>query len=322
MTGGMDRFVSMSVFARVVEERSFVGAARHFRLSPASISAHVRELEERLGARLLNRTTRSVSVTDVGRSYYDRCVVLLADLEEAESIASALQAAPRGLLRLNTSPGLGVRHVAPAIADFVAIHPEMSVELGLTDRPVDLVEQGFDLALRVEPVPDSSLIVRQLAPVRMAICAAAAYLERRGAPTAPADLAGHDCLVQNQLPAPAHWHLIGPDGLPRAIAVRGSLRSNSAEALRAAALRGQGLICLPAYLVGEDLIAGRLLPVLTDHAPADTALRALFPHRRHLSAKVRMFVDFVALRFTQDPSWASPRPAAAPRHRRAEIVRA
>lgn len=320
MTNGMDRFVSMSVFTRVVEERSFVGAARHFRLSPASVSAHVRELEERLGARLLNRTTRSVSLTDVGRSYYDRCVVLLAELEEAETLASAQQASPRGLLRLNTSPGLGVRHVAPAIADFITLHPDMSVELSLTDRPVDLVEEAFDLALRVEPVPESSLIVRQLAPVRMVICAAPAYLERRGIPSTPEALEAHDCLIQSQLPAWSHWHLTGPDGLPRAISVNGSLRSNSAEALRVAALRGQGLICLPTYLVGEDLIAGRLLPVLTDHAPASSALRALYPHRRHLSAKVRVFVDFLALRFAQDPGWEAWRPAVAVKRRRPETV--
>jgi DNA-binding transcriptional LysR family regulator len=318
----MDRFVSMSVFTRVVEERSFIGAARHLRMSPASISAHVRELEERLGVRLLNRTTRSLSLTDVGRTYYDRCVVLLAELEEAESLASALQAAPRGLLRLNTSPGLGVRHVAPAIADFATLHPDMSVELDLTDRPIDLVEEGVDLALRVEPVPESSLIVRQLTPVRMVICAASAYLERRGMPSVPQDLEAHDCLVQSQLPSWNHWHLTGPDGLPRAVSVNGTLRSNSAEALRAAALRGQGLICLPTYLVGEDLIAGRLLPVLSDHAPASTALRALYPHRRHLSAKVRVFVDFLALRFSQDPCWDAWRPVPAPRRPRVEPVEA
>lgn len=309
----MDRFTSMAVFVRVVEEHSFAAAARHLRLSPAMVSAHVRALEEHLGARLLNRTTRSLNLTDVGRAYHERCAFLLAELEQAERVASALHMTPRGVLRINASPAFGARQLAPAIAAFTAAYPDMSVEMTVSDRFVDLVEEGYDLAIRVEPLRDSSLIVRRLAPLRMVVCGAPSYLETRPMPRHPNDLKAHNCLTLSQLSPQGEWHFRDPDGGKQMVRVSGTLRSNSAEALRAAALRGQGLICLPSYLIGKELRRGDLVPVLLDHAPAGSAINALYPHRVHLSAKVRSFVDFLVARFGQEPSWDQWRPVLAPR---------
>src|SRR6266403_1503130 len=191
----VDRFDNMRVFAKVVENGSFTGAAERLGISASMVSQHVKELEERLAARLLNRTTRKVSLTEVGRAYYERCTRLLADLEEIEQAVSDMHAAPRGELRVNATPTFGILQLAPTIADFTTRFPAISVELMLSERMVDLIEEGFDVAVRVGELPDSSLIARQLAPCRMVVCGAPSYFEKHGKPRTPADLTAHNCLM-------------------------------------------------------------------------------------------------------------------------------
>ena len=316
----MDRFTSLTIFARVVANGSFAGAARQLNMSPAAVSTHIQALEARLGTRLLNRTTRSLALTEIGQVFYERSTHLLAELEETERLAGELQKAPRGRLRVNVTPSFGDLHVAAAAADFTARYPDISIELIATSRFADLVEEGFDLAVRTEPPPESSLVARRIAPVRLVVCGAPAYLAKHGAPQRPEDLAGHNCLRLSELNFRDEWCLTGADGKESWIPVSGTLRVNTTVALRTAALRGLGLVLLPTFLVGEDLKAGRLLPVLTGYAPADAAVRAMYPHSRHLSTKVRMFIDFLIERFGNDPDWddwrfAKPEPATKKRQR-------
>jgi len=295
----MDRLTSMTVFTRVVEARSFAAAARQLRLSPAMASAHVQGLEERLGVRLLHRTTRQVHPTEAGQEFYASCAAVLQQIEEAEQAVSDSNRTPRGWLRVNASPGFGSDHLAPAIAEFTALHPQVSVELTLTDRVVDLVERGFDLAVRVEPLPDSSLMVRRLATVPMVVCAAPTYLERRGMPLRLDELSAHSCLILDPLSSPHdEWRFVGAGGEHLVVRVAGNLRSNSAAALRAAALSGQGLACLPRYLVGEDLAQKRLIVVLGAFQAEELAISVVHPHRRQVALKVRAFIDFLATRIS------------------------
>jgi DNA-binding transcriptional LysR family regulator len=303
----MDRFDNMRVFAKVVETSSFAGAAARLGISASMVSQHVKELEERLGARLLNRTTRKVSLTETGRAYYERCTRLLADLEETEQAVSDMHAAPRGELRVNATPTFGILQLAPAIADFTARFPGISVELMLSNRMADLIEESLDVAVRVGLVPDSSLIARQLAPCRMVVCGAPSYFEKHGIPRSPADLTNHNCLTVavTGLSYYRMWHLTAPDGTALNLSPMGNLRTNSGAVLKVAALAGHGLVCLPTYLVGDALQSGRLVTVLDDYTAPPLTLRALYPHSRHLSAKVRAFVDFLAARFGREPPWDS-----------------
>jgi DNA-binding transcriptional LysR family regulator len=216
-----------------------------------------------------------------------------------------MHAAPRGELRINATPSFGILQLAPAIADFTARFPGISVELMLSERLVDLVAEGFDVAVRVEEPPDSSLIARQLAPCRMVICGAPSYFERHGMPQTPSDLTAHNCLTAagNVLPYYRAWHLTAADGSALNISPVGSLRTNSGAVLKVTALAGHGLVCLPTYLVGDALQSGRLVTVLDDYTAPPLTLCTLYPHNRHLSAKVRAFVDFLAARFEREPPW-------------------
>ena len=301
----MDRFDNMRVFAKVVEAGSFTGAAARLEISASMVSQHIKELEDRLRAQLLNRTTRRVSLTETGRAYYARCIRLLADLEETEQAASDMHSAPRGELRVDATPSFGVMHLAPAIADFTARYPDISVELILSNQIANLVEDGLDVAVRVEELPDSSLIARQLAPCRFVVCGAPGYFARYGTPRTPADLAAHNCLsVAGQgVSYYRTWHLSAADGTRLDIAAAGNLRANSGAALKAAALAGHGIVSLPTYLVGDALESGQLVTILDDYVAPPLVLRALYPHSRHLSAKVRAFVDFLAARFGREPPW-------------------
>jgi DNA-binding transcriptional LysR family regulator len=323
----VDRFDNMRVFAKVVESGSFTGAAARLGISASMVSQHVKELEERLGARLLNRTTRKVSLTETGRAYYEPCTRLLADLEETEQAVSDMHAAPRGELRINATPAFGILQLTPVIADFTARFPAISVELILSERIIDLIEEGFDVAVRVELVPDSSLIARQLAPCRMVVCGAPSYFEKHGIPRTPADLTTHNCLTVagTGLSYYRAWRLTAADGTALNISPIGNLRTNSGAVLKVAALAGHGLVCLPTYLLGDALQSGRLVTVLDDYMAPPYTLRALFPHNRYLSAKVRAFVDFLVARFGREPPWDSwcraPREQSVlPAPRRREMI--
>jgi DNA-binding transcriptional LysR family regulator len=306
----MDRIMSLQAFIHVVESGSFAGAARRLGVSPAVVTGHVQSLERHLGVQLLHRTTRKVNPTETGRRFYDRCRRILAELADAEATASAEQQSPRGTLRINASVSLA-RHVAPLVGDYVARYPDVTVELVTSDRMIDMVEESFDLALRSGPLPDSSLRRRRLGIGRQVLCAAPAYVARHGRPQRPAELARHNCLVDLNGAAAGRWRFSGPDG-EHEIAVAGSLRSNSLEGLRAAALGGLGVALLPAGDIAEDLRLGRLLPLLPAWRTAEVVVQAVYPPVRHTSVKMRTFLDFLAERLCE-------RSPAAPSVERAAV---
>ena len=301
--GIMEPLDAMAVFARVVEAESFSGAARALGLSKSAISKQISRLEDRLGLRLLNRTTRRLSLTEAGAAFYPGCQRVVAEAEAAEQAVTHLASAPRGRLRVNAPMSFGVRHIGPALPEFLRRYPELAVDLTLNDRVVDLVEEGFDVGLRIAPLADSSLIVRRLAPNRSVLLAAPIYLQARGTPHDLGDLEDHACLIYSYQAMGEAWRLTGPEG-ERRIKVSGPLRVNNGDAILAAAVGGLGIALLPCFICSEDLRAGRLVRVLPDwEATADNAVSAVYPAARHLSPKVRAFVDFLAERFGGTPYW-------------------
>lgn len=297
----MDRLAGMEVFAAVVEAKSFSAAARRLGLSKSAVSKQVGRLEQRLGAQLLNRTTRRLALTEAGTTFYEHCARIVAEAGEAELAVARHHGRPRGTIRINAPMTFGVMHIAPALADFAIENPELEVDMALDDRFVDLIEEGFDVAVRIGALADSSLIARTLAPVRFAVCGSPDYLRHHGTPAAPADLVHHNCLLYTYL-ATAEWRFEGPDG-NLAVRVQGDFRANNGEVLRELALAGRGLVLTPTFLVGEDLGSGRLRSVLGAYRVPETAVHAVYPQRRYLSPKVRAFVDFVAARFGPEPYW-------------------
>jgi DNA-binding transcriptional LysR family regulator len=309
----MDKLTGMAIFARVVEAQSFTAAAAQLGMSRSAVSKAIAGLEDRLGARLLNRTTRRLALTEVGRAFYERCARIVADAEDAELAVSRLQAAPRGILRVNAPVSFGVLHLAPALPDFMQRYPELRVEIDLADRTVDLIEEGYDLAVRIGALADSSLIARRLADNHMVVCAAPAYWQRRGRPGEPRDLAGHACITYAYQRSPNEWPFVGPAGR-FTVRVEGPLLSNNGDLALVAALAGLGVVVLPCFLCGPHLAAGRLEPVLADWMPPPTGIHAVYPHGRHLSAKVRAFVDFLVERFGTQPAWDLARQKAPAPH--------
>jgi len=295
----MDRLGSMAVFVKVVEASSFAAAARHFRMSPAMASKHVQALEERIGARLLNRTTRRVNPTEVGQSYYERCLHILADFEEAEREAGDANVRPRGLLKISAPFTFGIAYVGPALADYLATYPDVSAELVLNDRSMDLLENGFDVAIRVGHLPDSSLIGRRLITAQTVLCASPHYLDRFGVPRTLQDLASRNCLVHSLSKPRDTWRFVGRDGEPATVQVSGRFIANNGGMLRMLALKGEGIICVPSFIVGADLAEGLLVRLLDDYEPVETPVSAVYPHGRFLSAKVRAFVDLLAAQLTR-----------------------
>lgn len=307
----LDSLREMALFARLVEAGSLTRAARQLGLSKSAVSKQLGRLEDRLGARLLNRTTRRQALTEVGRLFYEHCARLLAEAEAAAAAVSNLQAAPRGLLKVNSPMSFGVLHLAPAIPDFLALYPEMQIEMSLSDRMVDLLDEGFDVGVRVGRLTDSSLVARRLAPARRVVCGAPAYFARHGRPRHPADLKRHACLRYTNLSSSEEWHFPNSAGAVESVQVTGPLAANNGEALRAAALAGLGLVMAPTFIVGPDLLAGRLETVLDGFVDESSAIHAVYPHKRHLSAKVRAFIDFLAERFGPRPYWDCPLAEAA-----------
>ena len=294
---------AMAVFARVVEAGSFSAAARELALSKSAVSKQVARLEDRLGVRLLNRTTRRLSLTEAGAAFYEGCRQMLGEAEAAEAAVSHLAAAPRGTLRVNAPMSFGVLHVAPALPDFLERYPELAVEMALNDRVVDLVEEGFDVGVRIGALHDSSLIARRLAPARRLPCAAPSYVARAGAPEQPEDLREHACLLYSYQATGREWRFRGPEG-ERRVTVSGRLETNNGDALRAAALSGAGVALLPSFIIGDDLRQGRLRRLLPGWEGSEpTAVHAVYPARTNLSPKVRVFVDFLAERFGPEPYW-------------------
>jgi DNA-binding transcriptional LysR family regulator len=299
----MDRLAAIEAFVRVAECGSFSKAAERLHSSKSVVSRQVGALEAELGARLLHRTTRALTLTEAGRSYFAQAARILADLAEANASVGQLQAAPRGRLRVSAPMSFGFLHLAPAVPDFLDRYPDVEIDLAMNDRYVDLVDEGFDMAVRIGKLEDSSLVARKLAPARRTICAAPAYLQARGVPASPDDLKAHECLCYSNVGLSQEWRFVRPDGRPWPVEVRGRLHANNGDALRAAALRGFGLAVLPSFLVGRDFQSGALVSVLDAFMAQDSGVYAVYPHARHLSPKVRAFVDFLADRFGPDPYW-------------------
>jgi DNA-binding transcriptional LysR family regulator len=298
----MDKLTSLKAFTRVVQQGSFAAAARELRLSRSAVSKYVIELEQELGVQLLARTTRRVTPTENGQAYYERCQAILSDLEEADLAATRLQSQPRGLLRVNAPMSFGTLHLGRAVADFMEKYPELQIQLVLSDQQIDPVQEGFDVTLRIADLPSSSLIARKVAPAHRVICAAPAYLKRRGTPRHPDELRHHECLAYGHLATGNQWKLTGPDG-DHWIRVPWTLCTNNAEVLRDAAVHGLGIALLPTFIAGADLQEGRLRTILSRYKAPEVSLYAIYPETRHLSVKVRLFIDFLVERFGGRPHW-------------------
>lgn len=288
----MDRFTSLTAFVRVVENGGFSAAARRLNMSTTMVSNHVQALEDRLGVRLLNRTTRKVSLTEIGRVYYERSTQILADLEQADGIAGELQSEPRGTLRIHVATHM-VPFVATVVAKLLSTHPEVKVDLRMGEGDIDLIEEGYDLALRMTPPPDSSLIVRSLATWRHVLCCSHGYIEKHGRVQRLDELAEHNCGRHLNYPFGDEWRFIDRKGAPASVRISGSLVTNSGEALRRMALDGAGICLMAGFLVRDDLEAGQLVRLLPEYRTVEISMNAVYPHRHHLSAKVRTFIDML-----------------------------
>lgn len=301
----MDRFHAITAFVRVVEAGSFARAADRMDVSVSAVSRHVAELEAHLDVRLLNRTTRRLSLTESGQAFFDRCVQLLADLEEAEDAVTSASVVPKGTLRVTSSATFASRHLAPAIAAFAARYPQIRFDVELSERIVDLVDEGFDLAVRIGAVGSQNLVARRVGATRVVCCAAPSYLERHDEPREPEDLAKHLCLSYEYLPNRNVWSFRDPKGGERSVRIAGSVHSNNGRFLEALAAQGTGISREPDFISGPDIRAGKLKVILRGFEPPPLPIYVVYPSRRHLSAKVRAFADFLAERFAKE-KWGIP----------------
>ena len=298
----MDTLDGMRTFVAVVLEGSFSRAAERLNMSPQLVSKYVAQLETRLGARLINRSTRRLSITEVGQAYYERCRDVLADIDEMENAVGDAATAARGTLRINAPMTFGTLHLSAAIAEYQRGQPEVSVDLTLDDRVVDIVSEGYDIAIRIGRLRESSLVARKLAPVRLVVCASPDYLEERGVPDTPQDLKHHECLRYTLAPDLNRWQFRESDDI-HDVQVTGSFLANNGDAIRLAALAGRGLALQPTFIVGDDIRAGRLQRVLQDYELDPMGVYAVYAHRKYLSGKVRTFVDFLGDYFGSTPYW-------------------
>ena len=294
----MDRFTSMQAFVAVVETGGFTAAAERVPISRAGVSKHITDLESHLGIRLLNRTTRHTSLTEAGRAYYTRCVQILTDVADSECVATGLSTEPYGMLRINAPMSFGVQQLAPRLHRFRERYPKVEVELNLNDRFIDVIEEGYDIVIRIAQLKDSSLITRQIAPCQHLLCAAPDYLQQHGIPQNPAELAQHACLHYSHLESGREWRLQGPDGEHR-IAVRGPLTTNNGDVVCRAACDGMGIALLPDFIVAEPIKTGRLQIILPAYCPAELHIYAVYPSRKYMSVKLRHFIDFLVEEFKQ-----------------------
>jgi DNA-binding transcriptional LysR family regulator len=291
----MDKLRSMEIFVAVVDAGNFTAAAARFNLSPVMVGKHIAQLEATLGARLLTRTTRRQSLTEIGSQYADQCRAILAQIAAAERGAEAMRAVPRGRLRITASTSFGTEWLAPAITDYLRLHPEVSVDLNLNDRMVDLVEEGYDAAIRIGAPEDSGMIARPLRPYAMAICASPGYLKMHGTPQTPEDLAQHECLDFVVGDVGVRWRLQSVHGKRPLQASR--FRANNGQALRMAALNDFGIVMQAEVLLAQDIAAGRLLPILSEHLPVPRPMNLVYPRDRRATPKLTTFIDFIVERF-------------------------
>ncbi len=303
-----DTLAEMSIFSRVVATGSLSSAARELGLSPAVVSRRLAALEARLGVRLLNRTTRSLRLTDEGATYYEHCARLLSEIEEADAAVSAGRVEPKGPLKVALPSAFGHLHVAPLIPRFAKRYPDVQLQLSLSDRAVNVVEEGFDLAVRIAKLADSSLAARKLAPNHRVVCASPAYLRAHGTPRTPEDLEAHNCLTTRELSM--NWEYVGPEGQAGSVRVSGRYACDNWEVLREWAVAGLGVALKSTWDVRDQLQDGSLIQLLPGYTfDADVAIYAVYPHRRLLPAKTRAFIDFLADSFGE-PYWDKPTEAA------------
>lgn len=298
----MDKFTAMQVFAAVVDEGGFSAAARRLNMAKSAVSTTVKGLEAELGVALLNRTTRTLSLTEAGQRYKDRCDQILADVDDADREAAALTATPRGTLKISAGVSFGIKELGPVVAAYMAAYPDVRVDLQLADRYVDLVDEGFDLAVRIGELSDSSLIARRLTATRRVVCAAPGYLAAHGTPLHPNDLRQHHCISYSLLASGTNWTFT-VDGRPLTVPVTGRLAGNNGDVLRTAAVAGAGIVYGPSFIVADDLRAGRLVPLLSAYESPPVGIHAVYPPSRHVSAKVRSFIDFLGSHCGNPPPW-------------------
>lgn len=292
--GALDDVAALVIFAHVIQQRSFTRAAHDLDTSTSAVSKRVARLERRLGTALLTRTTRHVSPTEAGLALYEHCLRILREVEDAELLVADLNAAPRGLLRVSAPVYFGELHIAPLLAELTRQHPDLRLELSLSDRYVDLASEGFDLAVRVGALESSSLATRKLVQDPLVACAAPAYLERRGTPQHPRDLVEHDCLRYTLASQRGRWRFRGPGGETLHIPVTGSFDSDHSGALRVAACSGLGIVYLPRFYLAEAIERGTLLRILDDFSPPPIDIQAVYPGRKLLAPKTRACLDFLA----------------------------
>ncbi len=293
----MDGIGQIHLFVRVVEAGGFTAAARELGVPKSTVSRQIARLEDRLGVRLLERTTRALRTTEVGQAFYERCGRIVGDLAEAEAAVTQAQVVPQGTLRVSAPLTFGYLFLGDLVAAFMVAYPDVQVEVHLSDRKVDLIEEGYDLAIRAGTLSDSSMIARRLGSAESVLCASPAYLEAHGTPATPDDLKHHACLLY-EYQSPSSWR-VGDVTVP----VSGRLVSNNGDILRAAAVAGLGIVNAPRFIVARELVEGRLVSILQEHLRQNAGIWAIYPHNRHLSAKVRAFVDFAVDYFGEVAPW-------------------
>lgn len=303
----MDKFQEMRVFSAVVEASSFAAAADSLSMSKAAVSRYVSELEQRLGVRLMHRTTRKLSLTPEGEVFLARCRDILASIEASEAELSTHSLTASGLLKISVPVSFGIRHLAPLWSEFLADHPQVTLDVQLSDRVIDLVDEGFDLAVRIARLPDSSLISRQLASTRLVLCAAPSYLKRRGTPTHPSELAQHDVLGYSLMAMGDQWQFTGQEG-PLSVKVRPRMWTNNGDSCVAAALQGSGIQLQPTFLIDEELASGQLVEILPQFRSVELGIYAVYPSRKFVLPKVRAMLEFLANKLGQTP-WMKKKPA-------------
>jgi DNA-binding transcriptional LysR family regulator len=297
----MDKFLEMKVFAAVVDEGSFIGASGRLEMSKAAVSRYVSELEGRLSVRMLNRTTRRLSMTPEGEVFYSRCKALLELLDDAESELTAKALEAKGTVKINVPVTFGNMHLAPLWGAFMERHPKVQLEVVLSDRVVDLVDEGFDLAIRIARLPSSTLVSRKLASTRMVLCATPRYLEAHGNPQTPGELSAHKVLAYTYLATKDEWEFAGPQGAV-SVKTRPLMYSNSGDTCRAVALSHQGVILQPTFLIGNDLNAGTLVELMPQYRSLELGIYAVYPSRKHMLPKARLLIDYLAEAF-RTPTW-------------------
>jgi DNA-binding transcriptional LysR family regulator len=299
----MDRLRAYEVFVTVVSRGSFTRAADILETSPANVTRYVNELEAHLGTRLLNRSSRKLSLTEGGETLYARCKSILDDVAETEGLVSSASVEPRGRLRINAPVSFGILHLAPLWPAFMRKYPRVELDVSLNDRVVDMVDEGYDLAIRISRAGSTNHAARKLATSNNILCASPAYLARCGYPAAPADLIGHRCIGYSYAATGDEWQLVDRENTVHTVKVNCHMHTNNGDTARAAALGGEGVIWQPAFLVGNDLRAGKLVRILPEYRLPDIDVFALYPSRRHLSAKIRAMVDFLVEAFGGLTPW-------------------